>query len=51
MLYYFLFVCCSLCLVLSFFLFLSIFNDARYVWGYLGHRFDITEPLGFVQDA
>ena len=21
------------------------------VWGYFGHRFDITEPLGFVQDA
>ena len=21
------------------------------VWGYLGHRFDITEPLGFVQDV
>ena len=23
----------------------------RCVWGCLGHRFDITEPLGFVQDA
>ena len=21
------------------------------VWGYFVHRFDITEPLGFVQDA
>ena len=21
------------------------------VWGYLGHRSDIMEPLGFVQDA
>ena len=20
-------------------------------WGYFGHRFDITEPLGFVQDT
>ena len=21
------------------------------VWGYFGYRFDITEPLGFVQDT
>ena len=25
--------------------------NRRAVWEYLGHRFDITDPLGFVHDS